>query len=104
MPLTDIAIRKAKRPAPGDKPLKLRDGNSLYLEVPSQHAMRWRYDYIRQLERDIFPWMGKRSVAEITATELLKHLERIEQRGPPFQEDRGRDMFPAFVVCGPADY
>ena len=47
MPLTDTAIRKAKRPAPGDKPLKLRDGNGLYLEVPSQHAMRWRYDYRR---------------------------------------------------------
>lgn len=36
---------------------------------------------IRRLERDIFPWMGKRPVSEITATELLKHLERIEQRG-----------------------
>lgn len=35
---------------------------------------------IRRLERDIFPWMGKRPVSEITATELLKHLERIEQR------------------------
>lgn len=36
---------------------------------------------IRRLECDIFPWMGKRPIAEITATELLKHLERIEQRG-----------------------
>lgn len=36
---------------------------------------------IRRLERDIFPWLGQRPVAEITAPELLKHLERIEQRG-----------------------
>lgn len=164
MPLTDTAIRKVKRPAPGEKPLELRDGNGLYLEVPPQHAMRWRYDYrrpvtkkrntlslgtypevslaaarerhaearrqlaagvdpgeqrkavkiageaaaansfevvgrewfakqktswsdsyatkvIRRLEADIFPWLGSRPVAGITAPELLKHLERIEQRG-----------------------
>ena len=36
---------------------------------------------IRRLERDIFPWLGQRPVSEITAPELLKHLERIEQRG-----------------------
>lgn len=36
---------------------------------------------IRRLERDIFPWMGKRPISEITVKELLKHLERIEQRG-----------------------
>lgn len=36
---------------------------------------------IRRLERDIFPWMGERPIATITAPELLKHLERIERRG-----------------------
>lgn len=164
MSLTDTAIRKVKRPAPGDKPLELRDGNGLYLEVPLRHAMRWRYDYrrpvtkkrntlslgtypevslavarerhaearrqlaagidpgeqrkavkiageaaaansfevvgrewfakqktgwsdsyaikvIRRLESDIFPWLGSRPIAGITAPELLKHLERIEERG-----------------------
>lgn len=36
---------------------------------------------IRRLERDLFPWLGRRPVPEISAPELLKHLERIEQRG-----------------------
>lgn len=36
---------------------------------------------IRRLERDLFPWMGARPIAEIEAPELLRHLERIEQRG-----------------------
>ena len=36
---------------------------------------------IRRLERDIFPWVGKRPIAEITAPELLKVLRRIEDRG-----------------------
>lgn len=36
---------------------------------------------IRRLERDIFPWIGARPVAEVTAPELLGVLRRIENRG-----------------------
>lgn len=36
---------------------------------------------IRRLERDIFPWLGKRPIAEIAALELLTVLRRIENRG-----------------------
>lgn len=36
---------------------------------------------IRRLKRDIFPWIGGRPVAEITAPELLAALRRIENRG-----------------------
>jgi integrase len=36
---------------------------------------------IRRLERDLFPWLGNRPVAEITAPELLQTLHRIEARG-----------------------
>jgi len=36
---------------------------------------------IRRLERDVFPWIGARPVAEVTAPELLGVLRRIEQRG-----------------------
>jgi integrase len=36
---------------------------------------------IRRLERDIFPWMGKQPIANITAPELLAALRRIEARG-----------------------
>lgn len=36
---------------------------------------------IKRLERDVFPWVGGRPVAEITAPELLMMLRRIESRG-----------------------
>jgi integrase len=36
---------------------------------------------IRRLERDVFPWIGARPVAEVTAPELLTVLRRIENRG-----------------------
>lgn len=35
----------------------------------------------RQLENDVFPWLGNKPITEITAPELLKTLRRIEQRG-----------------------
>lgn len=40
------------------------------------HASR----IIRRLERDIFPWLGSRPIAEISAPELLATLQRIEKR------------------------
>ncbi|CAG0946950.1 Prophage integrase IntS [Anaerolineae bacterium] len=36
---------------------------------------------IRRLEKDVFPWIGGRPIAEITAPELLAVLRRIEARG-----------------------
>lgn len=36
---------------------------------------------IKRLERDVFPWIGKKPAAEITAPELLAVLRRIEERG-----------------------
>jgi len=36
---------------------------------------------IRRLERDIFPWIGGRPIAEIIAPEILATLRRIESRG-----------------------
>lgn len=36
---------------------------------------------IRRLEKDIFPWLGGRPIAEIAAPELLNALRRIESRG-----------------------
>jgi integrase len=34
-----------------------------------------------RLERDLFPWIGKRPIAEIKAPELLTVLRRVESRG-----------------------
>lgn len=36
---------------------------------------------IRRLEADLFPWLKHRSVSEITATELLAVLRKVEERG-----------------------
>lgn len=36
---------------------------------------------IRRLERDVFPWIGDRPIAELTAPELLSVVRRIEGRG-----------------------
>lgn len=44
--------------------------------VPS-HAEK----IISRLERDLFPWLGKREIGTITAPDLLAALRRIEERG-----------------------
>ena len=36
---------------------------------------------LRRLEADIFPWLGKRAIADIKAPEILASLRRIENRG-----------------------
>jgi integrase len=51
----------------------------------SKYSATWAPSHgdkiIRRLERDIFPWIGKRPVAAVTAPELLTVLRRIEERG-----------------------
>ncbi len=42
MPLSDIAIRRAK---PADKPVRLFDGDSLYLEIAPSGGKWWRLKY-----------------------------------------------------------
>lgn len=46
MPLSDTAIRKAK---PADKPLKLTDGDGLYLLLTPTGSRWWRWDYRRPI-------------------------------------------------------
>jgi integrase len=36
---------------------------------------------IRRLERDIFPWIGNKPIADLTAPDLLSTVRRIESRG-----------------------
>ncbi len=45
---------------------------------------------LKRLEKDLFPWLGKRPIAEIKAPELLAVLRRIESRGA--QETAHRAM------------
>ena len=48
------------------------------------HAERTR----RQLERDLFPWLGERLMGEIEPLELLAALQKIEERGALETADR----------------
>ncbi|MFZ1546805.1 MAG: integrase arm-type DNA-binding domain-containing protein, partial [Candidatus Nitrotoga sp.] len=51
----------------------------------AKHAPNWVEHHgdriIRRLERDIFPWIGGRPIADVTAPELLAAMRRIENRG-----------------------
>lgn len=75
--------RKAIRDAKAD-----RSANSFEVvarEWLSKYSSKWSESHqngiLRRLERDAFPWIGGRPVAEVTAPELLKVLRRIEERG-----------------------
>lgn len=46
MPLSDAAIKKAK---PSDKPVKLTDGDGLYLLLMPTGSRWWRWDYRRPI-------------------------------------------------------
>jgi hypothetical protein len=51
----------------------------------AMHSPKWvashRDKIIRRLEHNIFPWIGKRPIRELTAPELLAVLRRVESRG-----------------------
>lgn len=51
----------------------------------TKYSAKWSPSHgeriLRRLEKDIFPWVGKRPIAEITAPELLSVLRRMESRG-----------------------
>lgn len=46
---------------------------------------------IQRLERDIFPWLGKKPIARITPPEVLEVLRRIEKRGVIETTHRARE-------------
>ena len=51
----------------------------------AKHSPSWADSHsgkiIQRLERDVFPWLGGRPIAEINAQEILAVLRRIEGRG-----------------------
>lgn len=54
-------------------------------EWHARHAYTWSEGHaaiiLDRLEKNVFPWIGKRPVSEINAPELLAVLRRIESRG-----------------------
>ena len=59
-------------------------------------AARWTVSHseknMRALERDVFPWLGSRPIADLTAPDLLKILRRIEGRGAADTAHRVRQI------------
>ena len=51
----------------------------------AKHSPNWAATHaskiIQRLEKDVFPWLGGKPIAEISAPELLGMLRRIENRG-----------------------
>ena len=91
--------------ADGHDPVKLRKleklkaGRSggdtfkaIALEWYTKQAPQWSPSHagrmLRQLERDLFPWIGERPIAEIHAMELLAALQKVEDRGALETADR----------------
>lgn len=93
-----VAVRQAERNPPPPVP----DGGDAFRLVALEwyrvksgqwsdvHAQRMH----RQFERDLFPWIGDRSIASITRVELLACLRKIEERGAIETADR------ALMLCG----
>lgn len=75
--------RKAEKAAGED-----RAANSLEVVAREWHAKqatKWVKEHadrtMLRLENDIFPWLGKRPIAEVTAKDLLGAVNRIADRG-----------------------
>jgi integrase len=75
--------RKAAKSARGE-----RDANRFELVAREWFATfkrNWVESHsdniIKRLERDVFPWIGGRPIADVEARDLLACLRRIEKRG-----------------------
>jgi integrase len=62
----------------------------------------------RLFERDLFPWLGERPIAEVTSPELLETLRRIESRGALDTAHRARQtcgqIFRYAIATGRAEH
>jgi integrase len=74
--------RKAVKAAKSDGALSLE---VIAREWFASRKPNWKENHsskiIRRLETDVFPWLGTRTISEITAPELLTAMRRIEKRG-----------------------
>ncbi len=80
-------VEKLKARRPGGETFK-----GVALEWYGKQAPQWSTSHaersLRQLERDLFPWIGDRLMAEIHGMELLAALQKIEERGAVETADR----------------
>ncbi|EJC3619415.1 TPA: tyrosine-type recombinase/integrase [Escherichia coli] len=105
-----VAERKAQKIAQ-----KLSTENSFEAVSREWHAAkadRWtlayREEIIKTFEQDVFPFIGKRPIAEIKPLELLEVLKRIEKRGALEKTRKVRqrcgEVFRYAIITGRAEY
>ena len=56
-------------------------GREWYAKTAPMLAENTKTKLLRFLEVDVFPWIGARPIASLAAADLIKVIERIEQRG-----------------------
>jgi integrase len=99
--------RKAEKVAQGGA----ESFEAIAREWHAKFSPGWEPSYgdriLRRLEVDIFPWIGKRPIAEIKAPELLAVLRRIESRGAQETAHRAKEncgqVFRYAVATGRAE-
>ena len=86
-PVQARKVEKLKICRPGGDTFK-----AVALEWYAKQAPQWSASHaersLRQLERDLFPWIGARHMPEIHPMELLAALQKVEQRGAIETADR----------------
>jgi integrase len=62
------------------------------LEWYNKQVLQWSVSHaersLRQLERDLFPWIGERPMSEIQPMEVMAALQKVEERGALETADR----------------
>jgi hypothetical protein len=73
------AIRKSEKRA------RTNTFEAVAREWYEQRVPNWTQEYakllLRRLERNLFPWIGSKPVAKLTAADVLDCLQRIQKRG-----------------------
>ena len=86
-PVQARKVDKLKTARPGGDTFQ-----AVALEWYAKQAPQWSASHaersLRQLERDLFPWIGARHMPDIHPMELLAALQKVEQRGAVETADR----------------
>lgn len=96
------ALADAGKPVPGTFEFVAREWLATVhdAKVSEGHAERTRIRF----EQDVFPWLGRRPIADIDAPELLQVLRKVEARGAIETTHRIKDacgqVFRYGIACG----
>lgn len=87
-PVQARKVEKLKASNPGGDTFR-----AVALEWYDKQAPHWSPAHagrsMRQLERDLFPWLGDRRLKDVEPVELLATLRKVEERGAVETADRG---------------